>query len=553
MDTSKDRLLRLACLFAALLLLPVLPAFAAAKAPGVRIVRLSVAQGDVQIDRNSGDGWEQAINNMPLIGGAKLYAGENSRAEIEFEDGSSVRLAGPAQIALTELAFGPKGAPVTHVEIDSGIVYVNARLGDNSEFQLISATGEIFNVTHPSRLRFKGGEQVASISVMEGQVEVQKESGNSKINAGETYNYLLGQPDSAVRQLAVTSNPDDSWNQERDAYNQQNVGPVPEGADANGVDENAPGAADLNAYGQYQDVPGYGEVWQPDDVGPDWSPFDYGAWSDYPWGWTFVSGYPWGWYPFFYGNWFFISGYGWCWHPGGPRFGPHGPGPHFPRGGLGSGFHSQPSIAGATPHGFTAPHPPAHLTHGSVAIAGSNLRVGPIEQTHASAMPAAASGFAHGVPSSGPPAARTGITSASVHANPASGQRGAAWMGHDDPGIVGGKGNYRVSNPTAGGRTVFDSRHPPSFAAHPGGGYSGGGRSYAYNGSAMPHSFNGGASMPHGMTAPSSSAPHYSGGSSATHSGGSFSGGGFHSGGGGFSGGGGGGFHGGGGGGGGHR
>ncbi len=30
--------------------------------PGVRMVRLSLAQGDVQIDRNSGRGWEQAID-----------------------------------------------------------------------------------------------------------------------------------------------------------------------------------------------------------------------------------------------------------------------------------------------------------------------------------------------------------------------------------------------------------------------------------------------------------------------------------------------------------
>ena len=85
------------------------PAFASSS-PGVRIVRLSVAQGDVQIDRNSGDGWEQAINNMPVIGGARIYAAENSKAELELEDGSSIRLAGPAQITLNELSTAPDGS-----------------------------------------------------------------------------------------------------------------------------------------------------------------------------------------------------------------------------------------------------------------------------------------------------------------------------------------------------------------------------------------------------------------------------------------------------------
>ena len=73
-------------------------------ASGVRIVRLSLAQGDVQIDRNSGDGWEQAINNMPVIGGARIYAAENSKAELEFEDGSSVRLVGPGA-SITDRTF----------------------------------------------------------------------------------------------------------------------------------------------------------------------------------------------------------------------------------------------------------------------------------------------------------------------------------------------------------------------------------------------------------------------------------------------------------------
>ena len=69
---------------------------------------------------------------MPLTEGARIYAAENSKAELEFEDGSSVRLAGPAQIALKQLSFAPDGSPVNHIEVDSGLVYVNARLNDHA-------------------------------------------------------------------------------------------------------------------------------------------------------------------------------------------------------------------------------------------------------------------------------------------------------------------------------------------------------------------------------------------------------------------------------------
>src|ERR1700756_3987041 len=67
-----------------------LPALADSQA---RIVRLSDVQGSVQIDKNTGLGFEHAFVNLPLVQGAQLRTGANGRAEIEFEDGSSMRLA----------------------------------------------------------------------------------------------------------------------------------------------------------------------------------------------------------------------------------------------------------------------------------------------------------------------------------------------------------------------------------------------------------------------------------------------------------------------------
>ncbi len=148
----------------------------------------------------------------------------------------------------------------------------------------------------------------------------QSASDHATIRSGETYNYILGQPDSAVRLDKVPPKRKTPGISSATSYNDQNASA---GAQYSGSeDANAPGVADLGDYGTYSDIPGYGESWQPNDVGPDWDPFDNGAWCDYPdWGWTFVSAYPWGWSPFYYGNWFYVSGRGWWWHPG-PRHGP---------------------------------------------------------------------------------------------------------------------------------------------------------------------------------------------------------------------------------------
>ena len=75
--------------------------------------------------------------------------------------------------------------------------------------------------------------------------------------------------------------------------------------------------SDLNYYGSFMNVAGYGNVWQPYFIGANWSPFQDGGWAFYPGsGYMWVSGYPWGWMPYNYGNWAFVPGFGWVWQPG---------------------------------------------------------------------------------------------------------------------------------------------------------------------------------------------------------------------------------------------
>ncbi len=72
--------------------------------------------------------------------------------------------------------------------------------------------------------------------------------------------------------------------------------------------------SDLNYYGNFMTVPGYGNVWQPYFIGANWSPFQDGGWAFYPgFGYMWVSGYPWGWMPYSYGSWAYAPGFGWVW------------------------------------------------------------------------------------------------------------------------------------------------------------------------------------------------------------------------------------------------
>ena len=79
-----------------------LPALAESQA---RIVRLSDVQGSVQIDKNTGLGFENAFVNLPITQGVHLKTGATGRAEVEFEDGSSMRLTPNTTVEFSKLGL----------------------------------------------------------------------------------------------------------------------------------------------------------------------------------------------------------------------------------------------------------------------------------------------------------------------------------------------------------------------------------------------------------------------------------------------------------------
>ncbi|HWY29585.1 MAG TPA: DUF6600 domain-containing protein, partial [Candidatus Acidoferrum sp.] len=69
--------------------------------------------------------------------------------------------------------------------------------------------------------------------------------------------------------------------------------------------------AQLAPYGNWVNVAGYGQCWQP-AINPGWRPYyDGGHWVYTDSGWYWQSDYPWGDIPFHYGRWIFTTA-GWA-------------------------------------------------------------------------------------------------------------------------------------------------------------------------------------------------------------------------------------------------
>src|SRR5260370_20510060 len=73
-------------------------------AGALNVARVSFVQGSVQLLAGQGNDFQQAVMNMPVVDGSRLQAGGDGQAEVEFGDGSVVRLTPNSALQFDHLA-----------------------------------------------------------------------------------------------------------------------------------------------------------------------------------------------------------------------------------------------------------------------------------------------------------------------------------------------------------------------------------------------------------------------------------------------------------------
>ena len=323
-----------------LMVLPLALVWPALADSHIRIVRLSNVEGNVQMDRNTGQGFEKAFLNMPVVQGAILSTMNEARAEVEFEDGTTIRLTPNSTLEFAELALRDSGGRASTLNLKTGQMYVNYRGSQKNEEFTILFAGEKVKFAEEAHLRIDVEDQSVEVAVFKGNVNVEGSSGTAEIAKGKTATFNLAEAGKFTIAKNIEEDPYDEWDKQQAKYHDEYA--------RNSASGNYPygyGVSDLNYYGSYSNVPGYGTMWQPYFAGAGWNPFVDGAWMFYPGiGYTWVSAYPWGWMPYMYGGWNFVPGYGWGWAPGGWN-----------------GWNTAP-VVNNPPNRFTRPQPPVRGT-----------------------------------------------------------------------------------------------------------------------------------------------------------------------------------------------
>jgi hypothetical protein len=232
---------------------------------------------------------------------------EGGRAEVQFDDGSRIRLDSNTLITLQTL-YSDADGEFTEITLNDGQVYL--RLNNKFSLYQVNTPLASLKAAGPAQIRVGGGEG-AQFGVRSGAATIEGAAGKASLNAGD---YLDVVDANAAYNIVGLPRPDrwDTWNLNRDE--------ILDNAGRNGARHLPANVAlvadDLDQYGSWHNDGQYGWVWVPRNVDPDWRPYRAGHWTWVePFGWTWVSTESWGWAPYHYGAWVHQP-YGWGWVPG---------------------------------------------------------------------------------------------------------------------------------------------------------------------------------------------------------------------------------------------
>jgi len=293
--------------------------------------RIQRVEGEVALDNTNAQNaeneqWIAATENQPFSVGDRIYTRDNGRASLAFTGRNFARL--NSNTSLDVLALNDER---TQLALRDGSAMFDVGYLDSGDlFEVATPYGAV-DFQQPGLYNVGIDNGQVLVSVLSGLAQVVGLGGNGQISKGELLR-LAGTTAADV----VLSRLDgrDAGYQVDDYYAYQ----YPRYYDGRYRDYNAylndpyyfdpyrrnvsyqyansyiPGLYDLDYYGDWQNIDGYGYAWAP-RVDAGWSPYQTGYWyTDYPYGPTWVSNEPWGYAPYHYGRWAF-AGDRWYWVP----------------------------------------------------------------------------------------------------------------------------------------------------------------------------------------------------------------------------------------------
>lgn len=272
------------------------------------VARVSQLEGTASYARgDQPDDWQAADVNLPMTLGDRLYTGDRSRLELGVHGGDSIWIGSRTDLAALNLTEDTK-----QFALKLGVASFHVRkIDDNAVWEIDTPNAAVtFESAGDYRIRVDADGNTR-VAVERGNLTVSAGGGQIAVNTGEEM--VINGIDSPRYDIVSFGTPD-SW----DRWVTGRADRARLSASYRYVSPEIVGAADLDDYGSWSNIPQYGNVWSPARVEVGWTPYRQGhwVWQD-PWGWTWISTEPWGWAPYHYGRWVNYASR-WCWVPVAP-------------------------------------------------------------------------------------------------------------------------------------------------------------------------------------------------------------------------------------------
>jgi FecR protein len=269
------------------------------------VARISLIHGEVSTQRGDSGDWSAAILNQPVMTGDKVSTGDNARTELQLDFANILRLGANSKANIATLTQKD-----IQIQLAQGIANYTVSKDSEAEPEIDTPNVSVHPAHHDGVFRIEvrpDGDTI--VIVRQGEAQIATPQGSTEVRSGEMAT-IRGDADSAQYKISPAPERDswDQWNSDRDHL-------IRNASSWRHTNRYYTGTQDLDAYGQWKNVPDYGDVWVPNE--PDgWVPYRNGNWTYQPYyGWTWVGYEPWGWAPYHYGRWFYY-GNSWAWWPG---------------------------------------------------------------------------------------------------------------------------------------------------------------------------------------------------------------------------------------------
>jgi uncharacterized protein DUF6600/FecR-like protein len=293
--------------------------------------RIQRIEGDVALNNTDAgnaqtDQWIAATENQPFSVGDRIYTRDNSRASLAFTGRNFARLNPNTSLDVLSLTDDQTQLALR----DGSAVFDVGYLDDGDLFEVATPYGAV-DFQQPGLYNVGIDNGQVLISVLSGLAQVVGMGGSGQISKGELLTLIgstaadvvLSQIDGRNAGYLVDDYYSYQYPQYYDGrYRDYNAylndpyyfDPYRRNVSYQYVNSYIPGLYDLDYYGDWRNMDGYGYVWSP-RVDAGWMPYQSGYWyTDYPYGPTWVSNEPWGYAPYHYGRWAFV-GDRWYWVP----------------------------------------------------------------------------------------------------------------------------------------------------------------------------------------------------------------------------------------------